>query len=108
MKSRAQVRILLAIVLVLVSSAAGVCVALPDFTDAARPGARVLMDAHNCYPYFGWWSDRIERALSAGAPLAVEQDLLWGTGPKTGAAPFPVADRAPFTGSEPSRRGHFL
>lgn len=37
------------------------------------PGSRTLMDAHNCYPYFEWWSDRIDRALSAGTPLAIEQ-----------------------------------
>ena len=27
------------------------------------PGSRTVMDAHNCYPYFEWWSDRIDRAL---------------------------------------------
>src|SRR2546430_13750886 len=31
-----------------------------------RPGTRVLLDAHNCYPYYEWWFDRIDRALSAG------------------------------------------
>src|SRR5262250_2943964 len=49
-----------------------------------RPGGRVLLDAHNCYPYGEWWSDRIDRALSAGAPLAIEQDLAWYTDKKTG------------------------
>ena len=49
-----------------------------------RPGTRVLLDAHNCYPYFEWWSDRIDRALSAGTPLAIEQDLLWARNPRTG------------------------
>ena len=44
------------------------------------------MDAHNCYPYFEWWGDRIDRALSAGTPLAIEQDLAWHTDPKTAAA----------------------
>src|SRR5205809_5047466 len=43
--------------------------------DAVLPGARSLMDAHNCYPYFEWWPDRIDRALSSGTPLAIEQDL---------------------------------
>ena len=51
---------------------------------ASQPGSRTLMDAHNCYPYFEWWSDRIDRALSAGTPLAIEQDLGWYTNPKTG------------------------
>jgi hypothetical protein len=35
------------------------------------------MDAHNCYPYFGWWADRIDRTLSEGTPLALEQDSYW-------------------------------
>lgn len=41
------------------------------------PGQRVLLDAHNCYPYAGRWADRVDRALSAGAPLAIENDLIW-------------------------------
>ena len=35
-----------------------------------RPGTRVLLDAHNCYPYYEWWFDRIDRALSGALPLA--------------------------------------
>src|SRR6267378_2442229 len=50
----------------------------------ATPGTRVVMDAHNCYPYFEWWTDRIDRALAAGTPLAIEQDLLWAKNPRTG------------------------
>lgn len=49
-----------------------------------EPGLRTLMDAHNCYPYFEWWGDRIDRALSAGTPLAIEQDLAWYTDRQTG------------------------
>ncbi len=41
------------------------------------PGGRVLLDAHNSYPESGRWSDRIDRALSTGVPLAIEQDLYW-------------------------------
>jgi hypothetical protein len=41
------------------------------------PGARSVMDAHNCYPYDGRWGDRVDRALSAGTPVAIEQDLAW-------------------------------
>src|SRR5438093_12868079 len=37
--------------------------------------SRVLLDAHNCYPSGESWTDRIDRALSAGTPLAIEQDL---------------------------------
>lgn len=42
-----------------------------------RPGTRVLLDAHNCYPYEGRFADRIERALKTGLPVAIEQDLAW-------------------------------
>ena len=51
-----------------------------------EPGSRTMMDAHNCYPYGEWWSDRIDRALSAGTPLAIEQDLGWYTDAQTGRA----------------------
>ena len=44
---------------------------------AQGPGTRVLLDAHNCYPYEGRWADRIERALKTGLPVAIEQDLAW-------------------------------
>lgn len=35
-------------------------------------GERVLLDAHNCYNH-----DELDRALSTGTPLAIEQDLVW-------------------------------
>ena len=41
------------------------------------PGQRVLLDAHNAYPQNDRWSDRIDRALSTGLPIAIEQDLYW-------------------------------
>ena len=31
-----------------------------------------LLDAHNCYPYEGRWTDRIDRALAVGFPVAIE------------------------------------
>ncbi|MBA2355926.1 MAG: hypothetical protein H0V80_14820, partial [Acidobacteria bacterium] len=34
------------------------------------PGARVLLDAHNAYPYEGRYADRLERALATGLPVA--------------------------------------
>jgi len=76
--------------------------------DKWRPGARVLPDAHNCYPYFEWWSDRIDRALSAGTPLAIEQDLLWAKNPRTGLMDSVVSHGAPATGSEPGMREYFF
>src|SRR5579864_4969294 len=78
------------------------------------PGARVLLDAHNCYPYNGRWTDRIDRALSTGAPLAIEQDLVWFRDPSTGKGRSLVAHDEPgkpalgLTGSEPTLRDYFF
>jgi hypothetical protein len=69
---------------------------VPEQSSEVRPGSRVVMDAHNCYPYDGRWADRIQRALSAGFPLAIEQDLLWYTDKTTGH------------GSEPSMKQYFF
>jgi hypothetical protein len=41
------------------------------------PGQRVVLDAHNAYPQNDRWRDRIDRALSTGLPVAIEQDLYW-------------------------------
>jgi hypothetical protein len=76
--------------------------------DALTPGTRVLLDAHNAYPYDGKWADRIDRALATGLPLAIEQDLVWYTDPKTGVARSIVAHGEPFTGTEPTLRDYFF
>jgi len=76
--------------------------------DASRPGSRSVMDAHNCYPYWEWWYDRIDRALSAGTPLAIEQDLYWYTDPKTGRSWSVVAHGAPVSGHEPTMEHYFF
>ena len=73
-----------------------------------QPGSRTLMDAHNCYPYFEWWSDRIDRALSAGTPLAIEQDLGWYTDPKTGTSWSVVTHGGEMTGDEPTMEQYFF
>src|SRR5438477_7687355 len=73
-----------------------------------RPGTRVLLDAHNCYPYYEWWFDRIDRALSAGTPLAIEQDLLWAKDPRTGGMTSLVSHGGPPTGTEPGMREYFF
>src|ERR1700691_172683 len=72
------------------------------------PGARTVMDAHNCYPYFEWWGDRIDRALSAGTPLAIEQDLAWHTDPKTGRSWSVVTHGQPTDGTEPTMDQYFF
>ena len=72
------------------------------------PGTRVLMDAHNCYPYDGRWSDRIEHALKAGTPLAIEQDLLWYTDKHTGKSWSIVSHGGHASGREPTMREYFF
>ena len=66
------------------------------------------MDAHNCYPYYEWWYDRIDRALSAGTPLAIEQDLAWHTDKKTGKSWSIVTHSAPGFGNEPTMKQYFF
>jgi hypothetical protein len=60
-----------------------------------------LLDAHNCYPYEGRWADRVDRALSTGFPVAIEQDLAWAGRPV-------VTHQAKTTGSEPTLRDYFF
>jgi hypothetical protein len=72
------------------------------------PGSRTIMDAHNCYPYFEWWSDRIDRALSAGTPVAIEQDLGWYTDKRTGKSWSVVTHGAPMSGEEPTMEKYFF
>ena len=69
---------------------------------------RVVLDAHNCYPYYEWWFDRIDRALSAGTPLAIEQDLLWGKNPHTGNMASVLSHGGQITGTEPGMREYFF
>lgn len=61
-----------------------------------------LLDAHNCYSYQGKWMDRIDRALSTGFPVAIEQDLAWAGG-------RPVVSHEEKTqGGEPALREYFF
>ncbi len=70
-----------------------------DFLNHNRP----VVDAHNCYPYEGRWADRIDRALSAGFPVAIEQDVAWYVDPKTGKGRVVVHH-----GAEPTLRDYFF
>src|SRR5215831_14716175 len=81
---------------------AGMVRAAQTGTNAARPGSRVLLDAHNCYPYYDWWTDRIDRALSTGTPIAIEQDLYWYKGASL------LAHGEPMTGAEPRMKEYFF
>ena len=73
-----------------------------------EPGSRTITDAHNCYPYFEWWYDRIDRALSAGTPVAIEQDLGWYTDAKTGKSWSVVTHGEPIEGNEPTMEHYFF
>jgi hypothetical protein len=61
-----------------------------------------LLDAHNCYPYEGRYADRVDRALSTGFPIAIEQDIAWANGRPV------VSHTSKTTGSEPSLKEHFF
>ena len=80
----------------------------PPPGDAGTPGRRVLLDAHNCYPYQGRWADRLDRALATGLPVAIEQDLLWRPATATGPGRSIVSHGGPFTGEEPGLREYFF
>jgi hypothetical protein len=73
-----------------------------------HPGLRTVMDAHNCYPYGEWWDNRIDRALTAKPPLAIEQDPYWYVDPKTGQGRSVVAHGAPLSGHEPTLEHYFF
>lgn len=82
--------------------------ALAGDPSAYAPGDRVLLDAHNCYPYEGRWADRIDRALFTGVPIAIEQDLVWYQDPDSGARRSIVSHGQPFTGDEPTLDRYFF
>ncbi len=78
------------------------------FAQPSVPGARTVNDAHNCYPYFEWWSDRIDRALSTGTPVSIEQDLAWHTDPKTGRSWSVLTHGGTTYGIEPTMEHYFF
>jgi len=88
--------------------AAGATLPARPVADGLAPGGRVLLDAHNCYPYDGRFADRLDRALATGIPLAIEQDLAWYLDPGTGLARSIVTHGTPYSGAEPTMREHFF
>jgi hypothetical protein len=72
------------------------------------PGARVMLDAHNAYPYNGRYLDRIDRALATGLPVAIEQDLVWRPAADGRPARSIVSHGEPYDGKEPSLREYFF
>ena len=73
-----------------------------------KPGTRVLLDAHNCYPDDGKWTNRLDRALSTGTPLAIEQDLAWYIDPQSRQSRIVVTHEAKLSGQEPALREYFF
>lgn len=76
-------------------------------TTAFLPGGRVLLDAHNCYPYSGQWVDRLDRALSTGLPIGIEIDLIADT-THPGAPRILVSHGGKAKGNEPALRDYFF
>jgi hypothetical protein len=65
------------------------------------------LDAHNCYPEDGAWSDRLTRALGTkSAQIGIEQDLVWKPGPNGGVSM--VAHDEKLTGNEPTLEDYFF
>ena len=76
--------------------------------DALRPGTRVLMDAHNAYVEKGRWTDRLDRALATGLPVAIEQDLVWAAGSAGTNGRSVVSHDRSLVGTEPTLEEHFF
>src|SRR5690242_17291289 len=74
-----------------------------EFLNHGKP----LLDAHNCYPYEGQFADRIDRALRAGFPVSIEQDLAWFVDP-TGKGRLVVSHTSKTNGSEPTLKDYFF
>ena len=69
---------------------------------------RPVLDAHNCYPYDGRWNNRIDRALSTGFPVAIEQDMAWYVDPATGRGHAVVDHSAKTRAADPEERRYFF
>ena len=77
--------------------------------DILKPGARVWLHAHNCYPEKGQWRDRIDRALATRSNgIAIEQDVAWFVDPQTGRGRTVVSHDAKPDGTEPTLESHFF
>jgi hypothetical protein len=72
-----------------------------------NPG-KSLLDAHNCYPYDGKWENRLDRALSTGFPVGIEQDIAPYLDPRTHEVVAKVTHREKADASEPTLKQHFF
>jgi hypothetical protein len=82
--------------------------AAPPAIATMAPGSRVMGDAHNCYPYNGKWSNRLDRALALGGPVAIEQDLATYTNRLTGEIVVVVSHDPKGRPSDPTLRDYFF
>ena len=82
--------------------------AQPDRHSHAHARARVLLDAHNCYPEADRWADRIDRALATGIRRGDRAGSRLVRGSGHGQARSIVSHGEPFTGREPSLESHFF
>ena len=81
---------------------------MAERTRPGAPGTRVVLDAHNAYPYNGRFADRLGRALAGGLPIAIEQDLVWRPAADGRPAGSIVSHGEPFDGREPSLEEYFF
>lgn len=51
-----------------------------NLSNAYTPGSRVEILSHNAYPDRGKFTDRLDRTLAIGLPVAIEEDLAWVDG----------------------------
>lgn len=72
-----------------------------------NPG-KSLLDAHNCYPDDGKWANRIDRALSTGFPVGIEQDIAPYLDPQTKQVIAKVTHRSQANASEPTLKQYFF
>lgn len=86
----------------------GAAAAARSQTAGFLPGQRVLLDAHNCYPYEGQWTNRITRALATGVPLAIEVDLIWDPASAGRVPRVVVRHGGQAKGDEPSLERYFF
>lgn len=87
---------------------AGMAAAQQGISGPFSPGARVMLNAHNCYPEHGKHADRIDRALSTGFPVAIEQDIAWHRDPASGKAWSVLSHETKTHGDEPTIDSHFF
>jgi hypothetical protein len=86
----------------------GLLAAQPKGETWFAPGKRTTMLAHNAFPSDGKWTDRLDRAISAGTPSLIEIDLAWKKNPKTGEFRSFVPFTKNLTGDEPDISHYFF